>query len=295
MTWDPNKEEIYAGLSDLRLPDFKIELGGGILLYKTYAHIFGPYIAAFKEPENDGSNPGPWKSIGDGTAIEIRSELHIPKTAVLFKSIDRINSVWLIAALLRLQIIPFLRVPIISNIKFSEISNSKIEAKFHPIETVTHNLFRYVPGQYNFNIDSFQWVKKSIPIAGVLYERSSKYALALLSLDRSIFESRFSLALITLWGALERLFSPDDKQELGYRISLNIASFLEERGNNRVLLFKKVRKLYTARSRAAHGNPTEDSKEFVETYQLLKRAFIKMTNENHVPSKSDFELRILNN
>lgn len=110
-----------------------------------------------------------------------------------------------------------------------------------------------------------------------------------LCLDRSISETRYSLALMTLWGALEQLFSPNDKQELSYRISLNIASYLRNKSNERALLFKTVKKLYTARSKAAHGSATEDAKEFLETYNLLKDVFLKMTAENHVPTQTDFE------
>jgi hypothetical protein len=129
--------------------------------------------------------------------------------------------------------------------------------------------------------------------AGSLFEKSEKYQTALLSLDRSITETRFSMALMTLWGALEQLFSPDDKQELSYRISLNIASYLKPKGEERLSLFKSVRKLYTARSKAAHGNPTEDAEEFTQTYNLLRETFIKMTEESQVPNQAYFEKLIL--
>jgi HD superfamily phosphodiesterase len=81
--------------------------------------------------------------------------------------------------------------------------------------------------------------------------------------------------------------------ELNYRVSLNIASYLENIGNDRQLLFKKVKKLYESRSKAAHGRANEDYNDYNESYALLKRAIVKIIEENHVPTMADIEQIIL--
>jgi hypothetical protein len=293
MDWNPNEQDIYAGFSDILLPTNSFDLGSGIRISKTFIHVFGAYMAAFKEPLLGSFHPAPWKSVAGGSSFDVRAELFIPKSTALFQGIDRLNTVWLIAALLRLKAVSSLRVPVISNLMFSEIAESQQEANFLPIELTTKNLISEPLPMRPFDFDHLEWVKTSLSISGKLFETNEKYSFSLLCLDRSISETRYSLALMTLWGALEQLFSPDDKQELSYRISLNIASYLRQRGEKRTTLFKMVRRLYTARSKAAHGNPTEDSKEFLETYNLLKEVFLKMTQENHVPTQADFEKFIL--
>jgi len=285
--------KIYAGFSDLVLPINSFDLGNGIRISKTYVHVFGPYVAAFKEPPLGSFHAPPWKAVGGGASFDVRAKLFIPKTTALFQGIDRLNTVWLIAALLRLKAISSLRVPVISNLKFSDIAESEKEASFFPIELTAKNLISPPITLGSLDLDHLEWVRTALPVAGKLFEKNEKYAFMLLCLDRSISETRYSLALMTLWGALEQLFSPDDKQELSYRISLNIASYLRNRGKERTVLFKSVKKLYTARSKAAHGNATEDSKEFLETYNLLKEVFLKITAENHVPTLVDFEALVL--
>jgi hypothetical protein len=60
------------------------------------------------------------------------------------------------------------------------------------------------------------------------------------------------LGLVAVWGALERLFSPSHV-ELSFRVSANIAAYLELPGRGRYACFKKIKGLYEIRSKAAHG------------------------------------------
>ena len=286
-------KDIYAAISGIIFPIDEYSFGHGIIISKTFAHVFGPYMVAFRKPEKSGfHHPGPWKSIGGGVAFDIWHELIMPKEIKLFKEIDNLNTIWIIAALMRLRLSPFIAVPVISSVKFSEIESSKSSVTFHAIEPIQSNLFSKIEIDQP-DIQALDWIKQYFITVGKLYEANDKYAFALLCIDRAITETRYSMALMTLWGAIEQIFSTDDKQELSYRISLNVASYLEERGDQREALFKRVRKLYNARSRAAHGSPSEDKSEFVETYNLLKRVIIKITEAGLTPNQALFEKRIM--
>ena len=220
-----NNQDIYAAISGVIFPIDKYSFGHGIILSKIFAHVFGLYMVAFKKPEKPGfHHPGPWKSIGGGVAFDIGHELIMPKEVKLFKEIDNLNTIWIIAALMRLKYSPFVAVPVISSVKFSEILNSKANVTFHPIEPIQLYLFSNIEIEQP-DIQVLDWIKQYFIIVGKLNETNDKYAFALLSMDRAITETRYSMALMTLWGAIEQIFSPDDKQELSYRISLNIASY----------------------------------------------------------------------
>jgi hypothetical protein len=97
-----------------------------------------------------------------------------------------------------------------------------------------------------------------------------------------------SLALLTLWGALENLFSPA-KQELRFRVSANIASYLEVPGTSRLDLHKKLLKLYDARSTAAHGTGKQLGSALAETQEVVRRVIYKMLETLHVPSKEELD------
>jgi len=50
-----------------------------------------------------------------------------------------------------------------------------------------------------------------------------------------------------------------------------------------------VKKLYDARSKAAHGSPLAENKSLFETYDLLKQVSVQMIEENDVPSRDNLE------
>ena len=66
------------------------------------------------------------------------------------------------------------------------------------------------------------------------------------------------------------MFSPA-KAELRFRVSANIAAFLEAPGPGRLELQKKVAKLYDSRSQAAHGGTDLPETALADTYALTKR------------------------
>jgi hypothetical protein len=96
------------------------------------------------------------------------------------------------------------------------------------------------------------------------------------------------LALVSLWGALERLFTRE-KTELRFRVSANMAAYLEPPGLGRVALFRVVRGLYDRRSEAAHGSGDGGDESVTQTYTLLRRVLFRMIEEEHVPSREDLE------
>jgi hypothetical protein len=106
--------------------------------------------------------------------------------------------------------------------------------------------------------------------------------------DQSAFARDPTLALLLLWSAIEALFSPG-YSELRFRVSANIATFIEAPGEGRALLHRRIVKLYDARSAAVHGRREVATQPLIETYALLKRALIKIIDRNVVPSISDIE------
>jgi len=291
---NPNDREIYAGISGIQFEFEKFELGQGIYFQKTYAHIFAPFMAAFKRPEKGKAHPAPWKSIKGGVAYDIEYELFVPINLNTENWFDRLNTVWWIIALMRLKCSSLISVPVISDMSFSKIAEEKSEPFFFTVETDSHRLFPEDTLKFSVSTEELAWIHKYWQSAGILMNKSENFNTAFTAIDRSVFDKRVSIALMTLWGALERIFSPGHS-ELRYRVALNIAAFLEKPSDERIKLYKKIQKLYDARSKAAHGSPTEDLQEFRDTYNLLKRCLIKMIEENYIPTQNDLERIVLKN
>jgi hypothetical protein len=76
----PITTDFYFGLSGIDLGGRVIELGKGIQLRSTFAHLFGTDILAFERPATPYSyHPGPWQAVSPKAGVDILAELFVPK------------------------------------------------------------------------------------------------------------------------------------------------------------------------------------------------------------------------
>jgi hypothetical protein len=120
---------------------------------------------------------------------------------------------------------------------------------------------------------------------------NAEFSLAADAMDSGQFVQSTALTLVSLWGALEALFSPSTS-ELKFRVSALIAAYLEPPGKARLDLQREVAKLYDKRSAAAHGKPKHTAADLLATFQLLRRVLLSMIDAGTVPTKSDLEERL---
>lgn len=285
---NPNKSELYAAISGVSLEIDEFDFEGGITIKTTYAHIMAPFIAAFSPPKRGKPHPPPWKAVSGGMGFDVTGELHIPLDSTLPKGFDNVNTVWWFVALMRLIISPKITVTVITDKSFSEIPLIDEEPHFWPIEMKPSRLIPVENPAEIVNVKDLEWIRKYWLSASSIMNQNDNFNFAFQAIDQCIWSPTFSLALILLWGALERLFSPSH-HELRFRVSATIASYLKPPGQERHDLYRKVKKLYDDRSKAAHGSQVEGKKSVIETYSLLKSVLIMMIEKNHVPSKEELE------
>lgn len=87
--------------------------------------------------------------------------------------------------------------------------------------------------------------------------------------------------------ALECLFSNDDKSEVNHKVSERAAYFIGTDAEERIGLFRKIKKLYDVRSKFVHGQSIKPSiKELselsVEIDEVLRRIFRKLIDNKEV-------------
>jgi len=278
--------DLYAGLSGISLVPTTFDLGHGILMSQTYAHFMAPFLMAFKPPSPGRPHPPPWKPARGGLAIDITAELFLP-LSYRPEHLDRLNTIWWIVALLRLRAGTAVFVPVVSSERFASIPSISEEPELSPIEIQFKRLVPYGGPDPRVDVDELEWLKSHWESGRELLQNEDFYT-AFLAIDSCIWNSNPALALVVIWGALERLFSTSH-QELSFRVSANLATFLEVSGRERFSCFKRVRGLYDSRSRAAHGDDLAATQPFVETYALARRALLKMIESRHVPTKNELE------
>lgn len=279
--------DLHAGLSGIELEEGSFELGEGIRLRRTYAHQFAPFMLAFAKPNPGQPHPGPWKAARGGFAFDITAELYIP-AALEKKYGSNTGLARLLVFLLRLGVNPATTLPVFANASFNALAKmADAEVLLHPFEVEQrHFPLGVVGGQVT--AAAVIWVKERWPIAHKLTNSHAEFELAVDALDRGQFVQQHALALVSLWAALEALFSPSTS-ELSFRVSALISAYLEEPGAARLSRQKLIAKLYSKRSAAAHGKPTHDQQNLLDSFNLLREVLTKILDNGRVPSKEELE------
>lgn len=280
--------DVHAGLAGLDLEKSPIDLGQGVTLSKTYAHFMAPFVVAFERPTRAGEHhPGPWRSASGGFGFDIQAELLIPQ-ALHTKTYPPVTIARAILFLLRLGVNPAITLPVFADLPFAQGTNVQSDSmRLFPFEVQARHLPFGAVGKLA-TAEEIQWVTQHWQATLSMIHSSAEFELAVDALDSVQFVRQPALAMVSIWGALEALFSPS-KTELRFRVSSLIATFLEEPGVGRLNCQQEVAKLYDKRSAAAHGSKETDMKGLIASVNLLQRVLVKIIESGTVPSKPNLE------
>ncbi|TGQ92189.1 hypothetical protein EN851_11355 [Mesorhizobium sp. M8A.F.Ca.ET.208.01.1.1] len=284
---DVKDGDLFVGLSGLALADNRITFSRNIVLEKTFAHLMSPMTMAFSPPGPGGYHPAPWKSARGGFGQDITAQIAIPKAAASSFG-ERMEIASTLLFLLRLWSDPSIALPAIANMPFADIA--KADDGVAHIISVEHRPRHFALGlvDQSKTIDSLEWVQENFEAAFRLRKESTEFRLASYAIDAGQFIDNTALVLISLWGALEALFSPSTS-ELRFRVSALISAYLHPPGEKRRDEQKRVAGLYDKRSAAAHGKPSHDGDDLVATFELVRKVLIKIIREGSVPTKQMLE------
>ncbi len=258
------------------------------MLAKTFGHLMAPFIMAFSPAESGKPHPAPWKSAQGGVGFDVLAQLKIPKEFDPPPCFDHVNTAWWFAALLRLRATPVISVPVIASEPFARAHEIEHDIRFWPIETERQRLILEQSPATTISESVLVWIRDHWRDGGVLMHESEEFNLLMQAFDQSLFARSVELALLSLWGALEAVFSPG-RNELRFRVTALIATFLAPAGEGRRSLQRKLAKLYDCRSAAAHGRSESLLDPLLDTYATTKRIVTKILEENSVPTPHQLE------
>ncbi|MGR6466372.1 hypothetical protein [Rhizobium sp. PAMB 3182] len=282
---------LYAGMSNVTYAGEPFDMGNGIILRPTYAHLFAANMMAFGRTTEGKHHPAPWRAARGGFSYDIEVELAVPIGQKLPGELRAEDTVWLIAALLRLAKYTYLMVPVISDVSFDAAVSSKRDPLLQPFEIEPRILHATDEKTSCLKIEDLLWVKSVWPRTAELLRTCSPLNMALRAADACTVRDRPASALLTAWGALEELFAPS-RAELRFRVSAHIAAYLEPVGAKRRELFKTVADLYNARSKAAHSAQDAEVAALIQSFIILRNALVRMIDEGVVPTQADLEERL---
>ncbi|KVU74714.1 hypothetical protein WK73_15125 [Burkholderia ubonensis] len=280
--------DFYAGLTALQLPPDQDEydLGHGLALRRTYAHLMSSYTVAVNPPEGPSKHhPAPWHATTRHDGFDVHTELVIRSDYKPAGDLTPYDVVRTITSLLRLCCNPTIRFLTHSSHSFSEIAAIPYsEIRLIPVE-LTPQYLQMALAKPKPMIELLGWVRDYWPNAVSLMASHADFRLAMEAFELSTFVPHHALTLVSLWGALEALFSPSTS-ELRFRVSVLIASYVHPPGEERLALQREIFELYDKRSAAAHGKPKHNDTHLVQTFNILQRVLVRMIEDNEVPSKA---------
>jgi hypothetical protein len=300
MDTEAETEGLYIGLTDLPLADVSVDLGSGIVLRGTEATFMSPLVMVNTSEQSmkvdktkplvNGLPPLPqpaYLQIG-GKRTKVTAELYVPTSAAATHR-ERFAMARTLVFLLRLWTNPAIGMHAMADQSFSTLFEAD-KKQIVPLETWPRHVQLALINEKSVDSSS-EWVRKNWREAHRLYMSSTEFRLAADALDTGQFVLNEALVLVSLWGALEALFSPSTS-ELKFRVSALIASYLETPGTARAALQKQVASLYDKRSAAAHGKPRHESPDVLASFELLRKVLIRMITNKSVPSKEMLEARL---
>jgi hypothetical protein len=282
---------LYGGFMNVELPDGSFDLGSGIRLERTFAHLMSVNLMAFAPAAEGRHHPAPWKAAKGGFGYDISVEIQVPTGGTLPSSLQPRDAIWLIASLIRLAKCPYLMVPVISSHSFGAIAGSAEEPTLEPFETEMRLLRATEARHAVLDSELLTWVSRVWPLTANLMKGDSRFDSAFRAFDLCTVRDRTSSSLLTVWGALETLFAPS-AGELRYRVSSNIAAYLNPPGEKRLQVYREILELYNHRSTAAHTAKDADQSALLSSYVLMRNAIVRMVDDQHVPNQRELEQAI---
>jgi hypothetical protein len=176
-------KSVFAGLAGARLLEERVELGSGVTLSKTYAHVMAPWMMAFAPAPPGQHHPAPWKALRSGSSVfDIHVQLEVTSTFQPGSGSTRVGVSWFLTALLRLHSDLPLQVPVIADHPFSVLSKIP-ESEVRLVETLPRTRQNKSTSEAVITSETLDWLRASWPAAVSLQDRDATFAAVFESVD----------------------------------------------------------------------------------------------------------------
>ena len=277
----PEDIALYGGISGPELAVDNFALCDGCTITKTYSHIMSHYIMAFNKPKKPSApHPAPWKSARGGFSFDINSQLFL-REGCRPTTFDRLNTLWLITALLRLKTNEAIRMPIVSDVSFIDIPSCSNEPNLWPIEMYNINNRTRSKVNKKIEVEHLLWVKKYMTNASIMSE-TVEFNRAFQIYDSLRWFIMIGPSIVAAWAAMETIFKPSGNG-IARQLSKSISAFLTNKRSDRDRMFQTVRDLYTERSSSVHACKSPDYNTYEATLSIARAVLLQCIENCSMP------------
>lgn len=234
------------------------------------------------------------KSLLSAVARHMHSVTHELAVACDGEIFDQsnMNLGWWIISALRTRSQVDILVPAVADVSWDVIPAVEADAcRIQLLEDVP--AARRLDVRTAVSVDALDWVNAQLKSWINLLERPA-FRLAVDAMTTHHHHANLRMSAAALWSGFEALFGINS--ELRFRLASLAAAYLEDRGPERVSLYRRIKKLYDYRSKAVHGGATTDEMlvdHIIEVRCLLSRLLCRMTEQCCQPSIDEFEVLLL--
>lgn len=214
---------------------------------------------------------------------------------------NSLNRCWLLSALLLLRGFSRHICPAVSSYSWNHVAGRQAKSREKQNEELP--LQRFQGGILDFHLSVLapretsssvlslsdgKWIAEQYNSFELLAATNEKFRFALEASIDWRYTKDMRIAISRIWSGIEALFGIST--ELVFRISLYAAVLIEERGDKRIHMFKKVKSLYNIRSKAVHGEPIENEKLLEGmngSFQILRELLFSCIKRGKVPNEQE--------
>jgi hypothetical protein len=282
-------KELYFALTGIELLPECYALGWGVEICRTYVHLMAHPMVAFSRAEPGKAHPAPWKAVEPNiwgarrSSLDITAQLYVPSLPDRIQTNQWDTAGWIVF-LLRLRTGTTLSLALLAEAPFASVASGKGQVRMYDFDfgwdywghgdntrQVTDVDLKWIADNWNESLNLM---------------KDERFSFALVALYHSHRAYLLELRIVTVWAALERLFS-ESPVELRFRVSASIAAYLEPPGEARFSLCRQLMKLYDYRSKAAHGHEITENSAVESIMEITTRALVKMIEKRRVPSTEE--------
>lgn len=205
---------------------------------------------------------------------------------------SNLNIGWWIISALRCRTLTEILVPAVASASWDVLP--AVQADSYEVQLLEDvPAARQLSHRIEISIETLDWVQTNLDHWINLLEQPA-FRLATDSLTTHHQHANLRMAAAALWAGFEALFGVNS--ELRFRLALLAAAYLEERGPDRLALYRRIKKLYDYRSKAVHGGATSDdllTDHIIEVRGLLSRLMCRMTEAGKLPTTDEYEELLL--
>lgn len=178
---------------------------------------------------------------------------------------------------------------VMCNLQSDQPIEQIVMAKY--VHITNYELRALLSENYYISEEDVLWLENHYKTAYELLDKES-FQTAVHTMASYRWHSVPRVRLAVIWSGIESLFNVNT--EVSFRISLYIANFLGENETQAQQIFKQVRKMYSLRSSAVHGNKTKDNLENAveESANLLNRILRRCVELKRLPDVDNLVFNI---